>query len=249
MSFLAAPWLRRINLNIMKIIKNEKLIKRNSQIGQYTSIGALVVLGIGMYISFTRADLFVWSVTSLVVGFTMTQVGMFFSNRWGRSPRPDELLDSGLKGLPNEDTIYHYVTSVSHLYVGTAGIWVLLPLHQRGRVTYQKNRWKISGGGFMQGYLSIFGQEGLGRPELEITSEMDSVKRYLAKKLDNENDVPEIQGALIFTNDLVEIEDGDAPTPALKLKRLKDFIRQKSKEKSVGPFALEKIKSVLPKED
>ena len=233
----------------MKIIKNEKLIKRNSQIGQYTSIGALVVLGVGMYISFTRADLFAWSITSLVVGFAMTQVGMFFSNRWGRSPRPDEQLDSGLKGLPNEDTIYHYVTPVSHLYVGSAGIWVLLPLHQRGRVIYQKNRWKISGGGFMQGYLSIFGQEGLGRPELEIAAEMDSIKRYLVKKLVFQSDVPEIQGALIFTNDLVEIEENAAPNPALKLKQLKDFIRQKSKDKSIGSLTLEKVKSVLPQEE
>jgi len=233
----------------MKIIKNEKLIKRNSQIGQYTSIGALVILGVGMYISFTRADLFAWSITSLVVGFAMTQIGMFFSNRWGRSPRPDEQLDAGLKGLPNEDTIYHYVTPVSHLYVGSAGIWVLLPLHQRGRVMYQKNRWKISGGGFMQGYLSIFGQEGLGRPELEIAAEMDSIKKHLAKKLDNENDVPEINGALVFTNDLVDIEENDAPTPALKLKQLKDFIRQKSKDKPIGSLTLEKVKSVLPSLD
>jgi len=232
----------------MKIIKNEKLIKRNSQIGQYTSIGALVVLGVGMYISFTRADLFAWSITALVVGFAMTQVGMFFSNRWGRSPRPDEQLDAGLKGLPNENTIYHYVTPASHLYVGAAGVWVLLALHQRGRVVYQKNRWKLSGGGFMQSYLSIFGQEGLGRPELEITSEIDSIKRYFVKKMENESDVPAVQGALIFTNDLVEIEANDASTPALKLKQLKDFMRQKSKEKPIGALTLEKIKSFLPKE-
>ena len=229
----------------MKIIKNEKLIKRNSRIGQYTSIGALVVLGVGMYISFTRPDLFAWSVTSLVVGFAMTQVGMFFSNRWGHSPRPDEQLDSGLKGLPNEDTIYHYVTPVSHLYVGVAGIWVLLPLHQRGRVMYQKNRWKISGGGFMQSYLSIFGQEGLGRPELEIASEMESIKRFLSKKMEGENAVPEIQGALIFTNELIEIEENDAPTPALKLKQLKDFMRQKSKEKPLPTKSLERIKGLF----
>jgi hypothetical protein len=230
----------------MKIIKNEKLIKRNSQIGQYTSIAALVVLGVGMYISFTQPALFAWSMTSLVVGFAMTQVGMFFSNRWGRNPRPDEQLDAGLKGLPNDDMIYHYVTPASHLYVGSAGVWVLLPLHQRGRVIYQKNRWKLSGGGFMQGYLSIFGQEGLGRPELEITGEMNSIKRYFAKKFENENDIPEINGALIFTNDLVEIEENDAPTPALKLKQLKDFMRQKSKEKPIGSLMLDNIKSVLP---
>ena len=232
----------------MKVIKNEKLIKRNSIIGQYTSIGALVVLGVGMYISFTNANLFTWSLIALVVGFTMTQIGMFFTNRWGRSPRPDELLDAGLKGLPNEDTLYHYITPVSHLYVGTAGVWVLLPLQQRGSVVYQKNHWKVSRGGFMQGYLSIFGQEGLGRPELEITTEMDTIKRYLAKKFENENEVPEIHGVLVFTNDLVEIEANDAPTPALKLKQIKDFFRQKSKDQPLGSLTLEKIKSVLPQE-
>jgi hypothetical protein len=233
----------------MKTIKNEKLIKRNGQIGQYTSIGALVVLGVGMYISFARADLFVWSLTALVLGFAMTQIGMFFTSRWGRSPRPDEQLDAGLKGLPNDDAIYHYVMPVSHLYVGSAGVWVLLPLHQRGKIVYQKNRWKVSGGGFMQGYLSIFGQEGLGRPELEIVSEIDSVKKYFAKKLDNENEVPEINGALVFTNDLVEIEQNDSPNPALKIKQLKDFMRQKAKEKPLGTLTLEKLRLVLPQEE
>ena len=101
----------------------------------------------------------------------------------------------------------------------------------------------------MQGYLSIFGQEELGRPELEIAGETDSIKRFLSKKMDGDSAVPEIQGALVFTNDLVEIEEHDGPTPALKLKQLKDFIRQKSKEKPVGPLELEKIRSILPKED
>ena len=86
----------------MKIVKNEKLIKRNAMIGQYTSFAALAVLGIGMYISFKRQDLFIYSIAALILGFAMTQIGMFFSNRWGRSPRPDEQLDATLKGLPGE---------------------------------------------------------------------------------------------------------------------------------------------------
>ena len=97
----------------------------------------------------------------------------------------------------------------------------------------------------MQGYLSIFGQEGLGRPELEIASEINSVKRYFSKKVENESEFPEIQGALIFTNDLVEIEENDAPTPALRLKQLKDFMRQKSKEKPLPAKSLEQIKGLL----
>ena len=134
----------------MKIVKNEKLIKRNAKIGQWTSLSALAVLGIGMYISFQRPDLFVYSVAALLVGFTMTQIGMFFSNRWGRRPRPDEQLDTALKGIPGDTTIYHYLTPVSHLLIGPAGLWILQPYHQRGKVTYYKNRWRLTGGGFMQ---------------------------------------------------------------------------------------------------
>jgi hypothetical protein len=231
----------------MKIIKNEKLIKRNSKIGQYTSLGALAVLGAGMYISFTRPELFIWAVGALLVGFTLTQVGMYFGNRWGRSPRPDERLDAGLKGLHKAFNIYHWTTPVAHLLVGPAGVWVLIPYHQRGQVTYRKNRWRMSGGGFLQGYMRIFGQEGIGRPDLEVESEINSIHKALAKELE-EDDIPEIRAALVFTTEGVEIEAEDAPIPALPIKKLKDFIRSKAKEKPITPTELEKVKAVLPEE-
>lgn len=228
----------------MKTIKNDKLIKRNAKIGQWTSLGALGVLGVGMYISFTRADLFTYSIAALVVGFAMTQIGMYFSNRWGRSPRPDEKLDAGLKGLSNEDTIYHYVTPAPHLYVGAAGIWVLLPFHQRGKVTYYKNRWRLTGGGFMQSYMTIFGQEGIGRPDLDLDAQIASVKKYLAKQMEG-SEIPEIQGALVFTNEQIEIDDTDAPLPVLKAKQLKDFIRKKNKERMLSTDTIKRISLIL----
>ena len=229
----------------MKIVKNEKLIKRNSKIGQFTSLGALVVLGVGMYISFTRPELFVWAVGALLLGFTLTQVGMYFGNRWGRSPRPDERLDAGLKGLPGEFVIYHWTTSVAHLLVGPAGIWVLLPFHQRGHVTYRKNRWRMAGGGFLQNYMRLFGQEGIGRPDLEAEAEINSVRKVFAKEME-EDEIPEIKAALVFTTEGVEIEAEDAPMPALPLKKLKEFMRNKAKEKPITPQELEKIKAALP---
>ena len=229
----------------MNIIKNEKLIKRNSKIGQYTSLGALVVLGVGMYISFTRPELFVWAVGALLLGFTLTQVGMYFGNRWGRSPRPDEKLDSGLKGLHKDFSIYHWATPVAHLLVGPAGVWVLIPYHQRGQVSYRKNRWKMSGGGFLQNYMRLFGQEGLGRPDLEAEAEINSIHKLFAKELD-EDEIPAINAALVFTTDGVEIEADEAPMPALPLKKLKDFMRNKAKEKPISAQDLDRVKAVLP---
>lgn len=231
----------------MKIIKNDKLIKRNGRIGQWTSLGALGVLGIGMYLSFQRPDLFVFSIAALIAGFTMTQIGMYFSNRWGRSPRPDEQLDAGLKGLPGDMTIYHYVTPVPHLLVGSAGIWIIQVYHQRGKVTYYKNRWRLTGGGFMQAYMTIFGQEGLGSPDAEITNETSLLKKHLSRQMD-ETEIPEIKSVLVFTNEQAEIDNTDAPLPVLKLKQLKDFIRQKAKEKPLNSSVLEKLKSTFPLE-
>ena len=228
----------------MRIVKNEKLIKRNARIGQYTSFAALAVLGVGMYISVQRQDLFVYAVVSLILGFAMTQIGMYFSNRWGRSPRPDEQLDAALKGLPGDTSLFHYTTPVPHLLVGPAGVWILQTYHQRGKVAYSRNRWRLSGGGFMQAYMSVFGQEGIGRPDVDISTEVNSLKKYLAKQLD-EQEIPEIQAALVFTNEAAEIDAADAPMPALKAKQLKDFVRQKAKERPIGTMQMQKVLSAL----
>jgi hypothetical protein len=229
----------------MKIIKNETLIKRNSKIGQWTSLAALIVLGGGMYISFTRTDLFVYSIAALLIGFTLTQIGMYMGSRYGRSPRPDEKLDAGLKGLQNEFSMYHYTAPASHLLVGPAGVWVLLPFHQRGQVTFRKNRWKMSGGGFLQSYMRIFGQENLGRPDVELESEVSAVKKFFAKQM-NEAEIPEVNAMMVFTSDDVEIDAEDAPVPVMKLKEIKEFFRKKAKEKPIGQTQLAAVKAALP---
>ncbi len=228
----------------MKIIKNEKLIQRNGKIGQYVSLAALVVLGIGMYISFSKPELVNYSVVCLILGFIMSQVGMYMGSRWGRSPRPDEKLDTGLKGLHSDFSIYHYSSPVSHLLVGPSGMWVLMPYHQRGKVSYEKNRWKMKGGGFLQGYMRIFGQEGLGRPELDAENEVKNLKKFFAGKMD-EAEIPEIKPILIFTTDDLELDAGKSPIPAMKLKQLKDYMRQGGKNRALSNEQIKSLTDVL----
>jgi hypothetical protein len=231
----------------MEIIINEKIIRRNARIGQISSIGGLLVLAGGMFISFSRQDLFFISMMALLVGFVLSQIGIYFGNRWGRRPRPDEVISLSLKGLDGRYNLYHYTTPTSHLLVGPAGIWVLMPRHQGGTISYDatKNRWKQRGGNL---YLKIFAQEGLGRPDLEIGSEVNAVHQYLEKNL-SDGEVPEIQAALVFTNDNAVVEADDAPVTTLQVRKLKDFIRKHAKSKPISLDMLEEVKEVLPQSE
>jgi hypothetical protein len=230
----------------MKIVTNAKLIKRNAKIGQYTSLGALVVLGLGLYITFKMPDKFAYSLAALLIGFFMSQVGIHLTNRWGRNPRPDDIIDKSLKGLGREFSIYHFVTPVSHLLVGPAGIWTIIPYFQSGTVIYDKKRWRAKGGGALQSYMRLFGQENIGRPDLESEAEIDSAKRYLKRILPEGTEIPLVRAALLFTNPKVELKMEDAPIPAMTPKDLKEFLREQIKEKPISDSTLSSIRAALP---
>ena len=56
----------------MNILTNEKSIRRNGKIGQYTSLASLVILGGGMYVSFVYPNLLYISFLSLSIGFVLS---------------------------------------------------------------------------------------------------------------------------------------------------------------------------------
>jgi hypothetical protein len=230
----------------MRIVTNQKLIKRNARIGQVTTIVALVILGIGMFITLKAPTQMGYSLGALLLGFLLSQIGIYYGNRWGRSPRPDELLDRSLKGLGREYTVYHYVTPAAHLLIGPAGIWTLLPYYQAGLISFEKGRWRAKGGGFIQSYMRVFGQENLGRPDLEAKSEVELLKSHLTKLLPEGTALPEINSALLFANPKVELHAADAPLPALTPKELKEFLRERAKSKPIGEMTLGLIRKALP---
>ncbi len=234
----------------MKIVTNEKLIRRNTRIAQIASFSGLLVLVAGLIISFTRQELISISFAALLVGFLLSQVGIYFTNRWGRRPRPDELLNQALKGFDNKYSLYHYITPASHLFVGPAGIWILLTRHQRGLVTFSKGRWRLKGGGVLQAYLRIFAQENLGRPELELMNEISNVQKFLSEHLPDGN-VPPVNAVLIFLNEQAEIQISEEDNPAastMKINKLKEFLRKEAKKKPVSADKILEIQDLLPGE-
>ena len=227
----------------MKITRNAKLIRRNARLGGIATLGGLALLIGGMIFTFTIRDpsLVGYSWLLLIAGFIASQVGVYFGGRFGRSPRPDELLDQALKGLDERYSIYHYTTAVSHLLVGPAGVWILLPRHQGGKIAYVKGRWRQTKSGCVQAYLRFFAQEGIGRPDLDIPVETQSLMKFF-KKEHPEMEVPPILAALVFTHENVELDVADAPAPSLAAKELKEFIRKKAKD---APLSLTIVKEIV----
>ncbi len=228
----------------MKIVANTKLIRRNSLIGQITIFSSLAILVGSFLISIRYPNLYIIAYVGLLLGFVLTQVGIYYGSRFGRSPRPDEMLNKSLEGMDNRYSIYHYILPVPHVLIGPAGIWVLQPKQQLGKVTYEKNRWKIKGGGVIQGYLRLFGQEGIGRPDLEVKTEVENTEKYLHKVLPDV-ELPAIQAVLVFTHPQTVIEADEAPIPTVSAARLKEYIRSTAKGKTISPEKVKEITSAL----
>ena len=230
----------------MKIITNQKLVKRNQKIGQITTFASLGILALGLYLSFKQVYIS-WSFLALMVGFILSQIGIFYGSRWGRSPRPDESITAALKGLDDKYSLYHYSSPVSHLLIGPAGIWILSPYYQKGTITYNehKKRWVQKGGNL---YMKIFAQEGMGRPDLEIQRLKEDMEKYIKKTLPDTT-FPEIQTALVFTNETTQVEADNAPAPTLHIKKLKDFIRRQAKENLLNQELITILEEKLPKEE
>lgn len=210
----------------MIIVRNERMIKRNKWIGTFSTILSVLILAAGMYASFKYQDRIIYSLAALVFGFSLSQVGIYYTTRFSKSPRPDEELDAALKGLEDQYTLYHYQSPVNHLLVGPAGLWMLFPFAQKGRIVYneKKGRWKMIGGNL---YLRFFALDTIGRPDQEIKTSRERLEKVLGKI--PEFEIPEIKSALVFSDENAVVEAENAPEPTLHARQLKKLIRKEAK--------------------
>jgi hypothetical protein len=229
----------------MRLISNASLIKRNAAIGRYASLAGLVVLVGGLVFSIVvppgqRPELQFIPLVTLLFGFLLSNLGIFYSNRWVRPPRPDEALDASLKGLDDRHVLYHYRLPASHVLVAPSGVYVLLPKRQGGTVSFADGKWRHSG---HNRFLAFFGQEGLGNPLAELAGEVSALNKYFEKNLP-EAGVP-LKGIVVFTNTATSVDADDAPVPVLHTKKLKDYIRRQPKGATLSQTALGELNKLL----
>lgn len=228
----------------MNKVVNEKLIKRNKTIGNVLSIGGIAILAAGLVLNInptpTRTII---SFGALIIGFILAQVSTTYVTRFARSPRFDEIIGDNLSKLNQQYSFYVYSGPVPMLLVGPSGLWIPIPIVAAGEISYDK-KWRQRGGSF---FMKMFGQESIGRPELEIASSEKLVIDLLEKYLE-EDEMPAVNSILVSLHPKAVIgEIENAPTPMVEANALRRYIRKDDRktDTEIPQSVLDKINAAL----
>ena len=231
----------------MKLVRNDKQIKRNKLIGNVMTFTSLGVLGLGLYFAFQKdMSQILYSYVCLIVGFLLTQIGLNFVNRYGRSPRYDEILGSAFEKLRHEYTYYVYSSPVPMLLLGPCRLWMPIPVNATGDISYQDGKWVHKTKNRIQ---KIMGQDTVGKPDKEVAEASATLARYLTEKGIPPEMHPELKPIMVVY--LKETQLGDvsqAPYPVVELEDLKRYIRRMDREECTDPISPEvsaKLQEVL----
>ncbi len=224
----------------MQVITNEKLIKNRARLGRIASFAGLAILVLGLAASLYSQWLLA-SFGCLLVGFLLSQVGIYNANRWVKEPRADQTLDKILKGFDDRYYLYNYVLHASHVLLAPFGLCVINPRHQAGQVRCEGEKWRYELG--WRRILSLFGQEGLGNPTKEVRAEVERLSKWASGQV-SKWEVP-IEGVVVFTNPQVDLETENLAVPVLDGKQFKSLLRSLSKERPISGSQRKQLAEIL----
>jgi hypothetical protein len=227
----------------MRVVANEKLVKRNVQVGKYASIGGMGLLVVALVVNLlalTRdpaesATLITYVLIAFFAGYTLSNIGKVYNERWAR--RPDRGLVEALKGLDERYTLYNFRLGAAHVLTGPSGAFVLHPKYQTGPILYDGKRWQNPG--VRRGLFGLGGGSALGNPVQEAAGEVQAFHRFLKKNAPDLDVSPE--PIIVFMHTRAELSVKDTPVPPLHFKQLKDYIRKLPKDLDFSPMRLAQL--------
>jgi hypothetical protein len=209
----------------MKVYIKTGYVERRASIGKWASLVGLAVLAGGFIISLRNPGLFFVSFGTLLLGFLLSNVGIYYANRYARPDRPDAVLAQGLKGLDQRYALYRYLLPVSFVFREPGGLTVFVLKPQEGQILFQDGKWRHKQG--WSRVLRWVGQEGLGKPDLEAEQEVQTMQGWLRKQAPD-LEVP-VRGVVVFTNPKAELNLDGPSVPAMSSKQLKGWLRKAGK--------------------
>jgi hypothetical protein len=226
----------------MQVYRDDQYIQRRAKIGRYANLGGMGILLLGLVVNLSmQMEGLLLSMLALIVGFAMYQVGMYYTLRFGRPDRPDQILQKSLKGFDNRYTLFQYTSPAGNVLV-TPNVCLVFTIKMQSKgIQYRNGKWQHNLG-WQKFFLWLAG-DSLGNPSREAQGEVNTLQRYLAKKLPGV-EIP-LQPVIVFGNASAEVDAGDCPIPALHFKKLKDWLRGPGKSGSLSAGARDQIIGLL----
>lgn len=205
----------------MKVIIDRDKLRRRARLSHAASLGGLLILLGSVGLSLWKPELQTLATIVMLVGGLVSIVGIYFANRWVKKPRPEDVLDSTLKGLKGGYRMYHYALPCEHVLLTPSGVIVIETRNLDGSFTYADGRWqqKITPSRAMR----FFVEERLGDPIKDALECAGHLKGVFARRLPEGVTTP-VDAVVAFVHPAATVKATDAPIPVVWPKKLRGSI-------------------------
>lgn len=210
----------------MVVLRDEKRVARLARLGQIASLAGLATLVLGLLFIFIANNelVFIYQLIALSIGFALSQVGLYYTHRYQRKPRPDEVLDRAAGKYARKDgRMYHFELPAENVLLLPSATIVFITKFQSGKISVDDDDWKQAGLG-LRGW---FGQERLGNPSQEANKAVAKMRDFIAANAPTAVDAP-LLPIIVFTADNIDnLDTGKSTIPAMHHKKLSGYLRQR----------------------
>src|SRR5215471_322994 len=208
----------------MQLVANQALVKNRVRLGLVFHFGAMAVLVGGAILS-TQLDPtrdIAWQTwAAFVAGLGLYTLGQTQLRRWGPRRRQEEALGQAIRGLDDRYKLYAFLSSSlpDYILVSPAGVQVLIPRLDNGRITCTRDRWDRA-----SNRLAKFFGQGFGNPSADAARQVQQLQRLLSQA--GVEEVP-TSAIIVFINNKVQLRIEGCSATVTRLGELKDVLRRK----------------------
>ena len=221
----------------MRIETNHRLVQRKQRIARYLFFFSLAILiGAFVYVNsqamsgeMPQAGTAEVTLSLLLpalvmpVGVISSMISVRMTNNWIRQPRPDQALQSGLKGLGKRSVLYNYLhMPLRHLLVCPQGVFAITTRFQNGSYRVRGDEWETEEG-FFSHITRFFRRDGIGRPAAEAQQQAARIQSLMPEGV-------VVHPLIVFVDPAATFQVEDSTVPVLhadskQQPNIRDYLR------------------------
>jgi hypothetical protein len=203
----------------MKIYIDRPKVNARATLANVMSVGGLLLL-----LASVVAPLFVPALAGialllLAAGGIIAMVGIYYSNRWIRKPRPEESLDKALKAFDDNYCLYHYPKlPCDHVLLTPSGVVLMEVVNLAGSFSYRNGRWKEAL--TIGRALRYIVEPRVIDPVVIAQALQEDMRNWFRDRLKLGPSIP-VKVLTVFTHPATELEVQRSPFPACTIGKLR----------------------------